>query len=61
MHLIDVAIRWESGIWVAYNIGPKPPHASKFWSTALGAIELEEAFDLFRNSGIVVLPAKDLR
>ena len=55
--LIDVAVRWEAHGWVAYNIGPRPLHASKFWSTAIGPAEIDEVFDLFRNSNLTFLPA----
>lgn len=54
--LIDVAVRWEGG-WVAYNIGRKPLHAEKNWSTAIGPAEIDEVFDLFRNSNLTFLPA----
>ena len=57
MHLIDVAVRWEDGGWVAYNIGRKPPHAEKNWSTKLGGADLDEVLDLFRRSSITILPA----
>lgn len=56
--LIDVAIRWEGSHWVAFNIGHPPPSAAPNWSSPLGLIELDEIFDMFRNSNIVILPAK---
>lgn len=58
MRLIDVAIRWQDGRWVAFNIGPKPPFAHADWSSPLGNIDFDEVLVMFRNSTITILPAR---
>jgi hypothetical protein len=57
IRLVDVALRWEETHWVAYNIGRQPAYAAKSWSTALGATDLDELLDVFRNSNVTLLPA----
>jgi hypothetical protein len=53
---LDIAVRWEETGWTAYNVGARPPHAERNWSTRLGDITQEEVQTLFRNSNLLWLP-----
>jgi len=53
---LDIAVRREGTGWVAYNVGCKPPHAERNWSTNLGSITVEEVKNLFRNANLMFLP-----
>lgn len=55
--LEEVALRYENGIWTAYNFGRPTPWCSPDWSTQLGTDDIEDLFTLFRHSRLTFLPA----